>query len=89
MATKLVKVSPAYQGERCTLAVETDLPGAFRYHWMKNGMLIPGAPSEKTYTTHPLRAEDLDAKYSVRVYSQNSIETSDELPLTEEAKKEG
>jgi hypothetical protein len=64
-----------------TLSVETDLVAPYNYLWKKNGVLIPGAPSAKTYTPPPMRSEDFRAKYSVMVLGQDKMEESDSIIL--------
>lgn len=88
MATKVIKTTPEYVGERMTLAVETDLVAPYRYHWMKNGVIIGGAPSDKTYTTPPLRPEDIGADYQVKVWGQGSFEMSGEPEVVPEPEEE-
>ena len=67
-----------------TFSVETDLAAPYKYHWKKNGAFIAGAPSGKTYTTPPLREEDLKAKFSVMVFGQASMEESESVSIKEE-----
>lgn len=73
----------AIVGLHCSFGATTTIPRPYRWHWMKNGVLIAGAPSACAYTTPPLRADDLGAKYSVRVFGlDGEIETSDEVELS-------
>lgn len=64
-----------------TFSVDSDLVAPYRYSWKKDGAFIAGAPSAKSYTTPPLRQEDLRAKFSVMVFGQDKTEESDSMAL--------
>jgi len=66
-------------GQGATFGCVTDLTRPFRWHWMKDGALIAGANSASSFTTHPLRAEDLGAKYSVRAWGWSAGAVVDEI----------
>lgn len=80
MSTVIEQSGIAIVGHHATFGIaRTDVVGAYKFHWMKNGALIGGAPSAKSYTTPPLSVSDLKAKYSVKVFGQDSAEISNEL----------
>lgn len=82
MATKVISTTPtAAPGMMATFAVDTDLIAPYRYQWKKDGAYIAGAPSAKSYSTPPLRTEDLRAKFSVMVFGQDKTEESDGVAL--------
>ena len=82
MATKIICTTPsAVTGDMATFAVETDVVAPYKYHWKKDGAFIAGAASAKTYTTTPMRQEDLRAKFSVVVYGQDKTEESDGIAI--------
>jgi hypothetical protein len=84
MATKILSVTPsAVPGTMATFAVDTDLIAPYKYLWKKDGAYIAGAPSAKTYTTPPMRTEDMRAKFSVVVYGQDKMEESDGIALND------
>lgn len=88
MATKIICTTPkAITGDLATFAIETDLVAPYKFHWKKNGALIAGSPSAKTYTTPPMQQEDMLAKFSVVVYGQNNTEESNEIGVREVAAK--
>lgn len=72
----------AISGLHCSFGATTTIPRPYRWHWMRNGILIPGAPSACAYTTPPVQSNDLGARYSVRVFGlDGEIEASDEVEL--------
>lgn len=81
MATTITQTGMAIPGHHVTFGLTTDIPGAYKFHWMKDGILIGGAPSAKSYTTPPLQESDMKAKFSVKVYGYADQETSNELTL--------
>jgi hypothetical protein len=84
MGTTLNKPETAEVGQRTTFAVTTDLPFPYKFHWRRNGILIPASPSASTYTTLPLAAGDFGAKFSCTVYSVVGQETTPEVTLEKE-----
>lgn len=74
-------------GQPATFGVKTDLPEPYKYNWIRNGQLIPGAPSAPCYATQPLNPDILTDKISVIVYGrmpQGAVaETSEEVQLRE------
>ena len=88
VGTSLTKPETIQLGERTTFAVESDLHSPYRYTWLKNRIPIPGAGSQKTFTTLPLTKEDFNVPFSCIVYSVQGSETSNEIVLEPaEAKK--
>jgi len=84
VATKILCATPAaVTGNMATFGVDTDLVAPYKFHWKKDGAFIGGAPSAKSYTTPPLKQEDLRAKFSVLVFGQDRVEESDALALNE------
>lgn len=80
MATIITQTGRAIPGHHATFGItSTDVVGAYKFHWLKNGAFIPGASSAKSYTTPPLHESDLKAKYSVKVFGQGVEEFSNEL----------
>jgi len=84
-------------GFHLSLGVTTTIRRPFRWHWLRNGILIPGAPSACAYALPPLTQRDLDSKFSCRVYGlDGEVETSEEVelnpkvvePVAEQVKKE-
>lgn len=80
MATKIN--TPVPYSEYATFSFTTDLVAPYKYQWKRNGEnLVHG--NNKSYTTPPLRLEDFKAKYSVQVFGQDKIESSDEVVLND------
>lgn len=80
MSTIIKQTGRAIPGHHATFGIaSTDVVGAYKFHWMKNGALIGSAPSAKSYTTPPLHESDLKNKYSVKVFGQDTTEISNEL----------
>lgn len=78
----------AITGLHCSFGATTDIKRPYRYHWMRDGVLIAGAPSACSYTTPPLRESDLHSKFSVRVFGlDGEVEVSNEAALSGATKK--
>jgi len=84
MSTIVHKPEIVTLGERMTLYVTTELPNPYKYHWRRNGILIPAAPSASTFTTGLLTKEELKDKFSCTVFGVTGQETSEEVSLEEE-----
>jgi hypothetical protein len=66
-----------------TFGCSTDIKQPYKWHWMKNGQLIPGAPSAASYSAPPIHESDFGNKYSITVYGRGGeIETSEEVALS-------
>jgi hypothetical protein len=74
MATKIALTGVS------TLGVTSDVPGAYKYQWMRNGVHVPGT-QEKSLDVRNASAEDLKATYSVIVYGQGVSEESNKLVI--------
>lgn len=69
-------------GHHCSFGATTDISRPYKWHWMRDGVLIAGAPSARAYTTLPLPASWFGSKFSVRVYGlDGEVETSNEVEL--------
>jgi len=80
MATKIN--TPVSYGEYATFSVTSDVIAPYKYQWKRNGEnLVHG--NNKSYTTPPLKPEDFKAKYSVQIFGQDKIESSDEVVIND------
>jgi hypothetical protein len=71
-----------------TFGCLTDVKQVYKWHWMKNGQIIAGAPSAASYSTPPIQQSDMGNKYSITVYGRGGeVETSEEVMLAMEVKK--
>ena len=77
LATTLTKPKEVRIGQRVTLGMVTDLESVYRCHWLRNGFPITGANGDKSFVTLPLKAADMEAAYSVRVFGMYGTETSE------------
>jgi hypothetical protein len=74
MATKIALTGTS------TLGITTDVPGAYKYQWMRNGESVRGT-QEKSLDVRNASAEDLKATYWVIVYGEGVSEESNKLVL--------
>jgi hypothetical protein len=80
MATKIN--TPILYGENATLSATTDVIAPYKYQWKRNGENLRNG-NNKSYTTPPLKPEDFKAKYSVQIFGQDKIESSDEVVIND------
>lgn len=83
MATKIN--TPIAYRETATLGVTSDVIAPYKYQWKRDGVNLAHG-NNKSYTTPPLRPEDFSAKYSVTIFGQDGIETSDEVTINADVK---